>query len=64
MSLKTRFGNLGNILNFDKLTKDNIYVLESPILSNSQFEKFTKFFGKKSKLLTVLFLKIILLWSL
>ena len=49
MSLKTRFGNLGNILNFDKLTNDNIYVLESPILSNSQYEKFIKFFGKNSK---------------
>ena len=46
MSLKTRFGNLGNILNFDNLTKENIYVLESPILSNSQFEKFISFFGK------------------
>ena len=46
MSLKTRFGNLGNILNFDKLTNDNIYVLESPILSNSQFSKFIKFFGE------------------
>ncbi len=57
MSLKTRFGNLGNILNFDKLTKDNIYVLESPILSNSQFEKFTKFFGKKSKIIDCTFSK-------
>ncbi len=55
MSLKTRFGNLGNILNFDKLTKDNIYVLESPILSNSQFEKFTKFFGKNSKIIDCTF---------
>ena len=27
MSLKTRFGNLGNILDFDTLTKENIYVL-------------------------------------
>ena len=43
MSLKTRFGNLGNILNFDNLTKENIYVLESPILSNSQFDKFISF---------------------
>jgi glutamate synthase (NADPH/NADH) large chain len=34
MSLKTRFGNLGNILDFDNLTKQNIYVLNSPILSN------------------------------
>ena len=49
MSLKTRFGNLGNILNFDNLTKDNIYVLESPILSNSQFKKFISFFGKNIK---------------
>ena len=47
MSLKTRFGNLGNILNFDNLTKDNIYVLNSPILSNSQFLKFNNFFKKK-----------------
>ena len=28
MSLKTRFGNLGNILDFTNLTKENIYVLE------------------------------------
>ena len=27
MSLKTRFGNLGNILNFDNLTKQNIYAV-------------------------------------
>ena len=55
MSLKTRFGNLGNILNFDKLTKDNIYVLESPILSNSQFEKLINFFGKNYKLIDCTF---------
>ena len=55
MSLKTRFGNLGNILDFDKLTKGNIYVLESPILSNSQFEKFTNFFGKNSKIIDCTF---------
>ncbi|MDC3035867.1 glutamate synthase large subunit [Candidatus Pelagibacter sp.] len=48
MSLKTRFGNLGNILDFDNLTKENIYVLNSPILSNSQFNKFINFFGKNS----------------
>ena len=48
MSLKTRFGNLGNILNFDNLTKDNIYVLDSPILSNSQLKKFINYFGKNS----------------
>ena len=44
MSLKTRFGNLGNILDFNNLTEKNIYVLESPILSNSQFSKIFKLF--------------------
>ena len=34
MSLKTRFGNLGNILDFNNLTEENIYVLNSPILTN------------------------------
>ena len=55
MSLKTRFGNLGNILDFENLTKETIYVLESPILSNSQFEKFTKFFKKSTKTLDCTF---------
>ncbi len=57
MSLKTRFGNLGNILDFSKLTKDNIYVLNSPILSNAQFEKFLKFFGNNYKVLDCTFSK-------
>jgi len=56
MSLKTRFGNLGNILDFDTLTKQNIYVLNSPILSNSQFKKFTHFFGENSLLIDCTFL--------
>ena len=55
MSLKTRFGNLGNILDFENLIKDNIYVLESPILSNSQFEKFTSFFTNNLKVLDCTF---------
>ncbi len=55
MSLKTRFGNLGNILDFDNLTEENIYVLDSPILSNSQFEKFCKFFQKKIKVIDCTF---------
>tara|TARA_B100001123_G_scaffold450649_1_gene622750 strand:- start:816 stop:3851 length:3036 start_codon:yes stop_codon:yes gene_type:complete len=55
MSLKTRFGNLGNILDFENLTKDNIYVLESPILSNYQFEKFSDFFKKNIKFLDCTF---------
>ncbi len=55
MSLKTRFGNLGNILDFDTLTKENIYVLNSPILSNTQFKKFTNFFGKNSEIINCTF---------
>lgn len=55
MSLKTRFGNLGNILDLKNLTKDNIHVLESPILSNSQFEKFTAFFKDNLKVLDCTF---------
>jgi len=47
MSLKTRFGNLGNILDFENLTKENIYVLDSPILTNSQLKKFKTMFSKK-----------------
>ncbi len=55
MSLKTRFGNLGNILDFSNLTKENIYVLNSPILSNSQFDKFIKYFGENYKILNCTF---------
>ena len=55
MSLKTRFGNLGNILDFDNLTEENIYVLDSPILTNSQFNKFKKFFSKKIKIIDCTF---------
>ena len=55
MSLKTRFGNLGNILDFDNLTEENIYVLDSPILTNSQLKKFKKFFSKKTKIIDCTF---------
>ena len=55
MSLKTRFGNTGNILDFENLTEENIYVLESPILSNSQFDKFLDFFKKNIKILDCTF---------
>jgi len=55
MSLKTRFGNVGNILDFENLTKDNIYVLESPVLSNSQFKKFSDFFKKDIRILDCTF---------
>ena len=55
MSLKTRFGNLGNILDFDNLTEENIYVLDSPILTNSQFKKFKKVFSKKINIIDCTF---------
>tara|TARA_Y100001970_G_scaffold162714_1_gene198895 strand:+ start:6139 stop:10638 length:4500 start_codon:yes stop_codon:yes gene_type:complete len=55
MSLKTRFGNLGNILDFENLTKENIYVLDSPILTNSQLNKFKNMFSKKVKLIDCTF---------
>ena len=55
MSLKTRFGNLGNILDFDNLTEENIYVLDSPILTNSQFKKFKSVFSKKIKIIDCTF---------
>ncbi len=55
MSLKTRLGNLGNILDFTKLTEENIYVLDSPILSNSQFDKFVNYFGKNYKIIDCTF---------
>ena len=55
MSLKTRFGNLGNILDFANLTKDNIYVLDSPILTNSQLKKFKKIFADKVRIIDCTF---------
>ena len=55
MSLKTRFGNLGNILDFDNLTEEDIFVLDSPILTNSQFKKFNKYFSKKIKIIDCTF---------
>ena len=38
MSLKTRFKNLGNILATDD-TQTDVFVLESPVLSNGMFER-------------------------
>ena len=47
MSLKTRFKNLGNILDADA-TQSDVYVLESPFLSNGMYDRFTKFVKEKS----------------
>ena len=55
MSLKTRFGNLGNILDFENFTNENIYVLDSPILTNSQLKKFKNIFSKKVRIIDCTF---------
>ena len=47
MSLNTRFGNLENILD-DRLTEQKSYVLDSPVLSNTQFKKLFEIFGDES----------------
>ncbi len=47
MSLKTRFKNLGNILAQDE-TQTDVYVLESPILTNGMYDRFLSVFGEKT----------------
>ncbi len=44
MSLKTRFGNLGNIYEDDP-NQTRILQLESPVLTNAEFAAVTKYFG-------------------
>ncbi|MEX6633874.1 glutamate synthase large subunit [Hyphococcus lacteus] len=46
MSLKTRFKNLGNILVTDK-TQTDVFVLESPILSNGMFSRLRGYLDQK-----------------
>ncbi len=46
MSLKTRFKNLGNILVTDK-TQTDVFVLESPILSNGMFTRLWDYLDSK-----------------
>ncbi|MHA3913488.1 glutamate synthase large subunit [Halovulum sp. GXIMD14793] len=45
MSLKTRFGNLKNVLDEDS-NQTEILMLESPVVSNGQFDAMVKVFGK------------------
>jgi len=45
MSLKTRLGNLGNILDEDESQCD-LLILESPVLSNAEFEAMREYMGK------------------
>ncbi|MEO1550817.1 MAG: glutamate synthase large subunit, partial [Pseudomonadota bacterium] len=47
MSLKTRFGNLKNVLDEDN-SQTEIYTLDSPFVSNGQFDQLEKIFGKAS----------------
>ncbi|MEL6473800.1 MAG: glutamate synthase large subunit [Pseudomonadota bacterium] len=44
MSLKTRFKNLGNILTTDE-TQQNVFVLESPVLSTGMYERLIDVLG-------------------
>ncbi|WDI30844.1 glutamate synthase large subunit [Hyphococcus flavus] len=46
MSLKTRFKNLGNILVTDE-TQTDVFVLESPILTNGMFERLRELLDQK-----------------
>ena len=46
MSLKTRFKNLGNILVTDK-TQTDVFVLESPILTNGMFTRLSDYLDTK-----------------
>jgi len=45
MSLKTRFGNLGNVLSEDSSQTD-VFTLESPLLTNGSFRKMKAYFGE------------------
>ncbi|MEO1019843.1 MAG: glutamate synthase central domain-containing protein, partial [Pseudomonadota bacterium] len=48
MSLKTRFGNLGNIYDEDP-SQTRILQLESPVLTNAEFEAVARYFGDDIK---------------
>ena len=45
MSLRTRFANLGNVLDQDS-SQTRVFTLESPILTNGMFAKMKELFGK------------------
>ena len=47
MSLKTRFGNLGNILDFNNLTQENIFVLDSQYLAILSLKSLKSYLLKK-----------------
>ena len=45
MSLRTRLGNLGNILD-EHESQCDVLALESPVLSNSEFEAMRRYMGE------------------
>ncbi|MEM9011853.1 MAG: glutamate synthase large subunit [Pseudomonadota bacterium] len=48
MSLKTRFGNLKNVLDEDN-SQTEILTLESPVVSNARFEAMVNYFGDTAR---------------
>ncbi|MBI1340395.1 glutamate synthase large subunit [bacterium] len=54
MSLRTRFKNLGNILAEDE-TQTNVFVLESPVLTNGMYERMLKEIGEEVALIDCTF---------
>ncbi|HUF56551.1 MAG TPA: glutamate synthase large subunit [Thermohalobaculum sp.] len=54
MSLKTRFGNLKNVLDQDS-SQTEIITLESPVLTNGQYERLTEAFGDDCRVLQCTF---------
>jgi glutamate synthase (NADPH/NADH) large chain len=51
MSLRTRFKNLGNILAQDA-TQTNVFVLESPVLTNGMYTRMLETIGEQVAQLT------------
>jgi glutamate synthase (NADPH/NADH) large chain len=54
MSLKTRFKNLGNVLVTDK-TQQDVFVLESPVLSTGMYKRLSKMLGKSVQVIDCTF---------
>ena len=54
MSLKTRFGNLRNVLDQDS-SQTEIFTLESPVISNGQFTAMRAFLGDNAREIQCLF---------
>lgn len=55
MGLKTRFRNLRNILDESKTQTDKMFVLDSPVLTNGMYDRFTAQFGAGVKVIDCTF---------